>query len=134
DIDDDAIRRRAGLGRDPDALEIAEILQPALSPVDQRVVIRIALIEVEFAADHIVARARIAGDVDAFDIDARALLHRKNQIDAARTEVTITARMNLGEGVAALGQLHGDELDRLLDQLGVIDVAGLGANVTAQHR
>ena len=48
-----------------------------LRAVELRGVERVALDEAELAPDHLVARAQIAGDVDALDIDARPFLDRR---------------------------------------------------------
>ena len=73
-----------GLRRDLDGLEIVQVLQPPLGAVDQRLVVGIAFGDVEFAPDHVVARAGIAVDVDALDIGARPLIDREGDVDAPR--------------------------------------------------
>ena len=59
-------------------LEVVEILQPPLGAVDQRAVIGVAFGEIELAANHVVARAGVAADVDALDIGARAFVDREH--------------------------------------------------------
>jgi hypothetical protein len=80
DIDQHPVRGRAGLVGDAHALEIAEIVQPPLRPVDQDAVIGIAFEQIELAPDHMVARARIADDIDALDIDPRAFFDDEQRL------------------------------------------------------
>src|SRR4029077_15461139 len=79
DIENDAIRRRARLGRYLDALEVGEILQSSLGAIDERTIVGIALGEVEFTPNHIVARAGVAANVDPFDVGALPLVDREGQ-------------------------------------------------------
>ena len=129
DVEDHAVGRRPRLVGDLHGLEIAEVFEPAFGPVDERAIVWIALVDIEFAPDHVVARPHIAPDVDAFDIDARAFLDHVDEIDAARAEITIAARAHLREGIAALGELNREVLDRFLDQFGIVNFAGLRAHV-----
>ena len=73
DVEHDTIRRRARLRGDLDRLEVAERLEVAFAAIDQRAIVGVALAEIEFAADHVVARFGIAVNVDAFDVEAFAL-------------------------------------------------------------
>ena len=76
DIEDDAVGRRARLVGDLHVLEVVEVLQPPLGAVDQRAVVGVAFGDIELAPDDVVARARVAADIDALDVGARALLDR----------------------------------------------------------
>src|SRR4029077_8265710 len=73
DVENDAIRHRAGPGRELDGLEVAKVLQPPFGAVDETLVEGIALGDIEFAADHVTAGAGVAVDIDALDIGARPL-------------------------------------------------------------
>jgi hypothetical protein len=114
---------RTRLGRNPRALEIAEILQATLGAADERPVVGVALRDIELASDHVVACAGIAADVDPLDIGALALVDRKDEIDHPRLSVAHRARAHRREREAPLRGLDGHVLDRLLDRLGVVDVA-----------
>ena len=133
DVDDDTIGRRARLIGDLDGLEIVEVLQAALGAVDQRAVIGITLAEIEFAADHIVAGARVAADVDALDIGARAFLDDKRQIDGLGLEVAVAARPHSGKGIAVLGGLDRHRLNAFFNEVGVVDAARAQLELTAQR-
>ena len=63
-----------GRVRDVDLLEVAETVQPALGPLDHRVVVGVAFADVELAANDVVARARVADDVDPLDVDLRTVV------------------------------------------------------------
>ena len=97
DVDDHAIRGRARLVGDLHALEVVEILQPPLGAVDQHAIVGVAFRDIELAPDDIVARARVAADVDALDIGARALLDREHDVDLAGLEVAVAARADLAK-------------------------------------
>ena len=72
DAENDAVRRRAfGLLDLQLVLEEAEALDAVLAALDLERIERVAFVEAEFAADHLVAGRRVAGDVDPLDIDAR---------------------------------------------------------------
>ena len=102
DIDDHAVRRRTGLIGDPYRLEKAEVLQPSFCTIDQRPVIGIALAEIEFAADHVIARSRIAADIDALDIGSRTFLDDESNIDRPGFEISLPAWPHSGKGIACL--------------------------------
>src|SRR5690606_12512143 len=57
------VRRRAGLGRNADRFEEAQAVQPAFGAVDEGVIVGVAFGDIEFAANDVIARARIAADV-----------------------------------------------------------------------
>ena len=84
DVEHDTVRRRARLVRYLDRLEIVQVLQPPLGPIDQRLVVGIAFGDVEFAPDHVTAGAGIAVDFDALDIGSRSLIDHEGDVDALR--------------------------------------------------
>ena len=133
DIDDDPVGCRARLVGDLYRLEIVQVLQPALGAVDQRAIIGIALADIEFAADHVVAGAGIAENIDALDIGARAFLDHENEIDDLLLKVAVAARTHTREGVAVLGRLDRHRLDAPLDQIGVVDTARAELEAAAQR-
>ena len=64
-------------------VEEAEVLDALARAAQQRGVEGIALVDPELAADHLVERAQIADDVDALDIDPRALVDHVVEVDRA---------------------------------------------------
>ena len=127
DIDHDPVGRRAGLVRDLDGLEEVEVLEPPLGAVDQDAIVGIALGDLELAPDHVVAGACVAADVEALDVDARALLHHERHVDDTPGEIAVAARTHLRESIAAPRQLDGHVLDRLFHQLGVVHPARIAS-------
>ena len=87
-----------GLGRDLHRLEVAEVLQAPLGAIDQRAVVGIALGDIELAADHVVAGARVAAHIDALDVGVRAFIDHENDIDSAALEVAVAARTHGANG------------------------------------
>jgi hypothetical protein len=128
-VDDDAVGRRTGLGRDLDRLEVAEILQSPLGAIDQGAVVGIAFDDVEFAPDDVVAGAGVAAQVDALDIGVRAFLDHEGHVDDSLFGNAVAARARGSERIAALGHLDGHELAGFLHRVGVVDAAGLGAQL-----
>src|SRR5262249_46318571 len=124
DVNNHPVRSRTRLVGDLDHLKIIEVLQTPFGAVNQRPVIGVALSEIEFTADHIVARARIAANVDAFDIGACAFFHNERQIYGFGFEVTLTAWPNIGERVALSCRLNSHRLDTFFDEVGVVDTPG----------
>ena len=74
DHDDDTVGRRTRLVGDRHFLEVTEIVQPPFGTIDDRLVIGVALADIELAADDVVTGARIAANVDSLDVDARAFV------------------------------------------------------------
>ena len=66
---------------DVDVLEEAERFDAGARTVDQHAVEGVAFDETEFAANDLVERARVADDIDLFDVDARALLDVEDDVD-----------------------------------------------------
>src|SRR5262249_40803243 len=87
--------------------------------------------EIELAADYVVPRARIAANVDALDVGARALLDHERDVDDAGLEVAVATRAHLREGIATLRHLDRDVLHGLFHLFGVVDGAGAHAQAGA---
>ncbi len=102
-------------------LEEIEILQAALGAIDQRAVIGIALGDIEFAADDVVAGAGIAADVDALDVGSRALVDGEGDRNGMRLEIAIAARLHDREGITATRGLDLHLLDGFLQRFGVVE-------------
>ena len=133
-IENDTIGSRSRLGRYLHALEIREVLQPPLGPIDEGPIVGVALGEVELAPNHVVARAGVTADVDAFDVGALPFLDGKDQVDGSRLRIASRARAHRREGKAQLGRLDRHVFDGLLDRLGVVDVAWICPQPPAQRR
>src|SRR6185312_11372271 len=123
DRDDGAIGRAALRIGDIDLLEEAEIADALLRTPQLRGVERIALDEAEFAPDHRIEGAHVAGDIDTLDEDARTLLHIEGDVDGARLAVTLDLGADVDEGEALVAERIGDAGNRLLDLVSVIPVA-----------
>ena len=119
DVEHDAIRRRARLGRDLDGLEVVQVLQPPLGAVDQGLVVGIAFGEFELAADHVVAGAGVAVDVDALDIGPLALLDHEGDVDALCDGIARDAGRGMRKGIAELRHLDGERLGGLVQRAAV---------------
>ena len=136
DVDDDdhAVRRRARAVRDVDLLEVAETVQTAFGPLDQRMVVGVAFADIELAADDVVAGACVADDVDPLDIDLGAVIHGVLQRDGMVVGVALAVRPDFGEGVALARDVAAHGVDRLVHPSGVVDVAGLEVGVLEERR
>ncbi len=113
-------------------LEEIEVLQAALGTIDQRPIVRVALGQIEFAADHIVTGAGVAAYADAFDVGSRTLVDGECDRNGMRLEIAIAARTHDREGVAAPRGLDLHFLDGFLQRFGVIERADVDAREAAQ--
>src|SRR5690606_37846075 len=101
--------------RNIDAGKVIKVFQPLLRALDHHLVEGVALAEVEFAADDVVARTRIAPYLDALDIGLGALVDRVDNGNGAILEIAVAARRHLRKSVARTGHLFGERDDRILD-------------------
>src|SRR6516164_2803578 len=134
DVDNDSIGSRTGFGRYSHGLEIREILQTPLGPIDKRAIVGITFRKVELAPDYIIARARIPADVDPFDVGALPFRDSEDEIDRSRLCVARRAWAHRREGKALPRGFDGHVLDGLLDRLGIVDVAGIRPQFHSQPR
>src|SRR5262249_23729316 len=72
EVDDDLFGRRPLLGRDVDALEVAEGDDAPLRVLEARLAEELRLLDLHLAAEDLVAGLRVALDLDALDVDERA--------------------------------------------------------------
>ena len=93
----------------------------------------VALGQPELAADHLVQRARVARDVDALDVDARAFLDVEGDVDGEVVLVAPDVGADLDEGVAQRAHDVRQRRHRLLDLVGVVPVALRHGQVALQH-
>ena len=133
DVDDqnDLVRLGARRRRNLDRLKEIKRFQPPLRALDQHLVEGVAFADVELAADDVVARARVAADLDALDIGLGALVDRIDDRDGAVLEIAVAARRDLREGIAQAGDVLGQRDDRVFDVLGAVDVAGAASRPAA---
>src|SRR5262249_7194324 len=89
DVDNDSIGSRARFGRYLHGLEIREILQTPLGPIDERAIVGITFRQVEFAPDHIIPRARVPANVDPFDVGALSFRDGEEEIDRSRLRIAL---------------------------------------------
>ena len=85
---------RAALGRDVDVLEEAERHDAALRDLEVRLVEQLALGDPHLAADHLVARLRVAADVDALEVGALAA----RDLEGQRRSVRLSGRPSSAAG------------------------------------
>ena len=132
DIEDHTVGRRPRPRRDLDGLEVVQVLQPPLGAVDQDLVIGIALTEIELATNHVVARAAVAVDLDAFDIGSLALVDHEGDVDALRNRVARHPRRRVGKGITELRHLDGECIGGLVQRGAVETRTGLHKDKAAQ--
>src|SRR5712671_6264942 len=123
DVEDDAVGCRSRVGRDLHLFEVAQVLQAALGPSNQRPVVGVAFGDIELAPDHVIAGADVAADIDLLDVDARAILDREGEADGVGLRVAISARTHRREGKTLPRRFDRHVLDGLLHRLGVEDLA-----------
>ena len=83
DHQDHAIRRAALFSFHLHRLEEAERPQPLACKLDQQAIEGVALGKAELTPDDMILGADIADDVDPLDVDARAFIDDKDEIDGA---------------------------------------------------
>src|SRR6185437_7906696 len=123
DADHRLVGRAAGIGGDVDLLEVAQILDALLRALQLRGIERVALDQTELAADHLVERPHISGDVDTLDIDARPFLDLESHVDRATVDVALDPRLDIDKGIAPVAERFSERRDGLVDLVGVVPVA-----------
>ena len=126
DLDPGLVRARSRQGIELDGLEIAEVLDALARAPQQGRVEGVAFRHPELPADDLVQGADVAHDIDPLDVDARAFVDHVGEVDLAFGVALVGHRLDLGERVAQLADLLGQRHDRVLDLVGVVDLAGVG--------
>src|SRR5690606_9285757 len=116
DVHDDAIRRRALLLAQLDALEVAERLDARAARLGLRLAVELALDQLHLAADDGVARLRVAADVDALDAHRRAAPDDHRHVDDAPLHVEVGLGRDVDEGVALVAVAPRDREEALRDR------------------
>ena len=132
DIEHDAIRRRSRPLRYLHGLEVVQVSEAPLGPVDQGLVVGIAFRDIEFAPDHVVAGAVVAVDFDALDIGPGALIDHEGNIDASRGLIADESGRCIREGVAKFRHLDRQDFGGLVEGVAVERCAGTGENDAGQ--
>src|SRR3546814_12398073 len=93
----------------------------ALGALDAEAVERVALVQTEFAAHHLVVGQRVAVDVAALDISPRAFADVEG--DRYRPVFGLAAQLGIdvGKGVAEQASRFAVAFARIIDQLGLLD-------------
>ena len=78
-----------------------------LGAMELRGIEGVALDQAELAADDLIQRAQIAGDVDALDIDARPFLDVVGDVDGVGVGVAPHLRLDVDEGEAEIAERVG---------------------------
>src|SRR6185437_8153498 len=133
DVERCLVGRGAGRRLDVDILEETQRTDAGAGTVEQDAVEGIAFDKPHFTADDLVQRARVAGDVDTLDIDARSLVDLQDDVDGAMIAVAADARMDFGECITLRARGIGQGVDGFLDQFGVVGVAAVDRNARAQN-
>src|ERR1700744_1803447 len=101
-----------------------------LAAIDQRAVISVAFAEIEFAADNVVARCRIAMNVDALDVKTLSRLNHISEVDDTAPPfpsmgggIPLTVGHDIDERFAGLGERDRQIADSLVYRISVIDPA-----------
>src|SRR5262249_47020887 len=100
EVDVDALGRRALLRRDVDALEVTERDDAALAVFELRLREELTLLDFHFATEHLVARLRVALDLDALDVHERTAADRHDDVDLALHRIELGLRLGLDVRVA----------------------------------
>ena len=117
---------------DGHGLEIAEALQADLRAVDGRLRIPGAFELAHLAAHDLVFGMQVALEGDALHVDALARIDLEIEPDLALLAVDLGCRVDLGEGVADVGEGGADRIGGLLDLAPRKDLAGLDRKQLAQ--
>src|ERR1700722_3737539 len=115
-------------------LEVAKAVEASLGALDQHVIIRIALADIEFATNDIVAGAGIPDDVNAFDVDFWTVVDREGKRDRVIRRVALAVRPRLRESVTLPGNVAGNPLHWLVDAARVVDVPGPHSDKSIERR
>ena len=118
----EAARHLAGL--DVDLIEEAEAVDAITRQLDLACVVPARFELPELAADHFVAGACVAGDVDAAHIDATLRLGGQRELHLPARAIDLGARVDLGEGIAEDAEAVDEGPCRLGHRLGAIRFAG----------
>ena len=119
-VQDRPVGLRAWCWLDVDILEEAERANARARAIDQNAVEGIAFHQPEFAPDHLVQRAGVAGDVDLLDVNARSLLNVEHHVDRVLAAIARDTRVNFSERIALGAGSVRQRIDGFVDQLGVV--------------
>ncbi len=132
DVDVDVALVLALLGGDVDVLEVAERGDAALGAVELGLAEELALLDLQLAADDLVAGLGVALDLDAAEVDQPVPLDGHDDVDLLLVGVELGLRGGLDVGVAGVA-VEGLHRAQVLHQLGAVEVvAALGADHLAQ--
>src|SRR4029453_14599017 len=107
--------------------------QPLACKLDQQAIEGVALGKSELTPDHMILGADIAADVDPLDVDARAFIDDKDEIDGAIRLVFVHPRLDLAEGVALKRHSERQRLGCLLDLLRVEPLSALEQDIGSKQ-
>ena len=124
DIDDRTVRRGAAGLIDRDFLEEAQRPQIVARPLQQGAVEGVAFGQHQLAPDDRVDGAGVADDVDAIDVDTLAFRHVERDVDGVGLGIRTIGRVDVDEGVARRARRKGQGVDRALDLVTLVQVAG----------
>ena len=114
-------------------LEEPKVDELLASLVDHDLVVSITFGNTKLAPDDIVFGPVVAHNIDAFDVNARALFNDEDERDGSFNRVALNPGADLAEGVTLLGNSHSQRFRRLIHEVRVIDITRMGEQ-TAAHR
>ena len=99
DVEHDLVGRRSRSGGNFHLREEAKRFDLTATTDNHGAVERVAFAEFEFPTNDKVTRLGIAGDIDAFDIDASAFIHEVGDVERAGRDITIQTSADVSEGI-----------------------------------
>src|SRR5690606_32777990 len=99
-------------GGDIDFVEVAQAVDTVARGLDAAGVVPCRLVLAHFTAHDLVARSRVAADLNAAHINAAARVYVKRKIGLVLFPVEHRIGIDVGKGVAQASQIIGNGLDR----------------------
>ncbi len=122
------------LGREVHLLEEAEAVQRVAALLELGAREALLLLDLELAAEDLVARLGVAGDQDLVDRDLRALVDLVVDVDDLLVLVDLGLGLDVDEGVADVAVAVGDLQDVLAELARAEGIAGRELEVFARAR
>ena len=119
------LRARHFVGLDVHFAEVAEPVDAVARQLDLAAVVPRRFELAELAAHDLVARARVAGDVDSAHVDAALQLGHEVDHDLTGGAIDVGTRLDLGERVAEGAEALDESLRRFGHRFGAVRLAGL---------
>ena len=102
--------------------EEAETIEATFAFFNQNVIISVPLAHLKLTADHIIARAGVAVNIDTFDVNTRAFLNDEGQRHSLGNRIAVTAGMNLRKCITLAGNSAGHGLHAFFDSRAIVNI------------